>query len=127
MTVPGTFTVQVSDFGVSASTGYDVQEGTNVTFTCKAHVGAEPQGQLLWSIVIGNRGNPQYISGQAVKGPLVTYETCSYTQDSTLVLPMTRELNGALLKCTLQHNGVIIADADNNRQTNPFNVSCKYF
>ena len=102
-------------------------EGTIVTFTCKAHVGAEPQGQLLWSYIIGNPGNPQDISDQAVKGPLVPYETCSYTQVSTLELPMTRELNGVMLRCTLQQNGVVIANADNHRQTNPFNVSCKHF
>ena len=121
--VPGSFTGS-SDFGVKVSSNYSIVEGTNVTFTCKAHVGAEPQGELRWSYIIGNPGNPQPISGQAVKGPLETYETCSYTQVSTLTLTMTQALNGVLLRCTLQQSGVSITD--DHRQTTDFNVTCKY-
>ena len=98
-------------------------EGTYILFTCKALVGAEPPGQLLWSTVIGNPDNPQDISDQAVKGPLVAYTTISYTQVSTLQLTMSQVYNGASLRCTLQQNGVSIAD--NYRQTSNFNVSCK--
>ena len=110
---------------MTASSGYDVQEGTNVTLTCKANVGAKPKGQLLWSYIIGNPASPQDISYQAVKGPLVVNETCSYTQVSTLQLTMKKMYNGVVLRCTLQQNGVSIAES--YKQTKEFNVSCKYF
>ena len=106
---------------MTASTGYDVQEGTNVTFTCKANMGTKPQGLLFWSYIIGNSASPQDISYQAVKGPLEANETCSYTQVSTLQLTMKQMYNGVVLRCTLQQHGVSIAE------TREFNVSCKFF
>ena len=124
ITVPGSFTGSL-DFGVTASTGYNVIEGTNVTFTCKAAVGAEPQGQLLWYYIIGNSGNPKDISKQAITGSPESYETCSYTRVSTLTLTMTQAFNGVVLRCTLQQSGVSITD--DHRQTTDFNVTCKYF
>ena len=112
------------DFGVSASVGYDVHEGTRVTFTCKANVGAEPPGQILWSYTIGNTGISKTISDKAVKGRLLQYETCSFTQTSTVQLTMTQRLNGVRVRCTLQQNNVSVADS--YRETSNFNVSCKY-
>ena len=124
ITVPGSFTGS-SDFGVTASTGYNVVEGTNVTFTCKAHVGANPQGQLLWYYIIGNTGSPQPISDQAITQSPEPYKTCGYTRVSTLTLTMTQVYNGVVLRCTLQQSGVSITD--DHRQTTDFNVTCKYF
>ena len=111
---------------MTASTGYNVVEGTNVTFTCKAAVGAEPQGQLLWYYIIGNPGSLQPISDQAITQSPESYETCSYTRVSTLTLTMTQAFNGVLLRCTLQQSGVSITD-DHRQTTDFFNVTCKYF
>ena len=114
-----------SDYGISFSpAGYDVTEGDNITFTCKADIGRTPQGNLVWYYYYD--GNPigQPISDQASKdGPEVARE-CSQSQRSVLVMTMRPDLNEYLVRCTLQQD-VSTPDGDHHRQTERFNVKCK--
>ena len=123
LTVPGTFSGQ-SDYGVTFSPpGYDVTEGTAVTFTCKADVGAEPQGHLEWYYYLSDI--PYHVSDQATKGPLTSTRDCSQSQQSVLTLTMNSTLDDILVRCTLQQD-VFTPDGDKHNQTNKFNIECKY-
>ena len=120
----GTFTGQ-SDYGISFSpAGYDVTEGDNITFTCKADIGRTPQGNLAWYYY--NEGNPvaQPISDQASKDGADEARTCSQSQRSVLVMTMRPDLNKYLVRCTLQQDAST-PDGDDHRQTEKFNVKCK--
>lgn len=98
-----------------------------MTVTCKADVGAEPQGQLEWYYFIGVTTGTEYpISNYASKGPLETVRGCSHAQVSTLSLPMNESLNNIIIRCTLKQ-GNQTPDEDNHRLTqSSFNVTCKY-
>ena len=125
-TVDGTF--EGPGYGIiSINPGYNVAENTNVTVTCKADVGAEPQGQLEWYYYEGVKDGTAYpISNYAGKGDLETVRECSHTQVSTLTLPMNESLNNIVIRCTLQQDASN-PDGDDHRQTqNQFNVTCKY-
>ena len=124
----GTFSGS-TDFGLKHSPDMqDVVETTNVTFWCKAELGNEPTGQLAWYYYRDGSSTPWSVSDQASKEALTLYNACSYTQVSTLVLTMTQQLNGVVVRCAMQQDSQS-PDGDNgieHRQTNPFNVSCKY-
>ena len=125
-TVAGSFTGQ-SDYGISFSpAGYDVTEGDNITFTCKADIGRTPQGNLAWYYYMHYEGYPiaQPISNQASKDRPEVARTCSQSQRSVLVMTMRRNLNKYLVRCTLQQD-VSTPDGDDHRQTEKFNVKCK--
>ena len=111
-TVPGSFTGR-SDFGITF-----VLQNPYVSLSCKAHVGDEPPAQLVWYIYYYN-GSLQDISSQALVSLRVPYQTCSFTQVSTLVLTVDPSLNGARLRCMLNQTGVTITDDYRD-------VSCKY-
>ena len=125
ITVAGTF--DGTGYGITVSPGYDVSENTNVTVTCKADVGAEPQGQLEWYYYKGvTTGTAYPISNYAIKGNLETVRGCSHTQVSTLTLPMNENFNNIVVRCTLQQD-VPNPNGDDHKQTqSPFNVTCKY-
>ena len=121
--VPGTFSGQ-SDHGLTFSPpGYDVTEGTAVTFTCKADVGTEPQGQLGWYYYLSDM--PYLVSDQATKGHLVSARKCSSSQQSRLTLTMNSTFDGIVVRCTLQQD-ILSPDGDAHNQTNKFSVKCKY-
>ena len=121
----GTFTGQ-SDYGISFSpAGYDVTEGDNITFTCKADIGRTPQGNLAWYYYYDGNSVAQPISDQASKdGPEVA-RGCSQSQRSVLVMTMRPDLNKYLVRCTLQQDDST-PEGDDHRQTEKFNVKCKY-
>ena len=122
-TVPGTFRGQ-ADYGITFSPpSYDVIEETQVTFTCKADVGTEPQGQLEWYYYLSDIPYP--VSDKAVKEDLVSARNCSYSQQSRLMLTMNSTLDGILVRCTLRQDDTG-PDGDTHNQTNKFSVKCKY-
>ena len=124
-TVTGTFSGQ-SDYGITVSpAGYDVTEGDNIKFTCKADIGRAPQGNLAWYYYKAGSHIPVAISDQASNdGPEVA-RTCSLSQRSMLVMTMTAALDKYLVRCTLQQDN-LTPEGDTHRQTEWFNVKCKY-
>ena len=109
------------------SPGYDVIEGSVVTFICKATVGTGP-GQLVWLYYLDGSSYPNSISGnhETLTGAHVEGRTCNTTQQSILRLRMVPEFNGAFVRCTLQQT-VFTEEGDGFWQTGKFSVRCKYF
>lgn len=112
------------EYGLRYSPNMDITEGTNITFTCMADVGVEPQGKLEWYYYLPETETPESVSHLASYGLVFPARMCSLAQESTLTLTMTKEYNGIIVRCTLQQDATT-PDGNEHRKTNAITVTGK--
>ncbi|XP_021358747.1 cell adhesion molecule 3-like [Mizuhopecten yessoensis] len=101
----------------------NVEEGQTVTFTCTGNVG-RPAGSFLWtrfSSTTAPTGTPIYSTTQTSPST-----DCTYTGNSVISILMTKDDDGIVFKCALQHETISDpTDATYFRLTGVINVFCK--
>jgi len=98
-------------------------EGDEVTFTCQGNVGGQNAGQLVWFYYIGEEAFA--ITDNVTDfAPVPVTDDCSYTRQSVMKLKLTRGLDNALVRCTVQQD-IYTADGDEHKQTLRIPVQCK--
>ncbi|XP_033757894.1 nectin-4-like isoform X2 [Pecten maximus] len=98
----------------------NIAEGRTVQFTCTSNVG-RPAGTFLWTKY---RGVSESVGSTVTSTTQTSPSTdCTFTGSSVINIPMTKDDNGVIIRCTLQQE--TLSDPTNNayyRQTNPISV-----
>ena len=111
--------------GVWVIPGYHVMTKSVVTFICQTNLGPGP-GQLAWYYYLNGSPKPYRVSGNSKLGITVEGRSCGNLLQSTLRLTMLPEFDKFSVRCTRQQT-VYTDTGDGSRQSDSFNVMCKYY
>ena len=104
-------------------------ERDKVTFTCKADLGRNPTGVVLWSYFITGSTDGIDVTHIArtnsLQGPYIYGENCSQPQLSELTLSLTREMHLFVVQCTIKQSRPFNNTDEALKATQPIPLYCK--
>ena len=99
----------------------EIEEGTDVTFTCTGNVG-KPAGKFKWTKY---RGAIPTFYNDAITTAVKMPGTCTFNGTSMLTIKLEAEDNNAVIKCEVEQE---LATSDMFQESQPDNlvVYCKF-